>query len=534
MKKIVSFLALNLALGGGAIAAGTQIINDQGEIKAAPTTFTENSWIYAHWEDILYTADFYCFANDGTVDPSDTRTGLIYNKSQLSFADIAKGCAAEPQTGYEFMGWTHDGTKYLREDTITWNWAPAENEKINFEGWWEPSQYEITLNLNDGTGGATKIYTTYNTGVYSDSNRQNPITDAAALSPLPTRAYTVTFNANGGSVSPASAIATSAFNGFYNSRTGGTQYITNDGFLTQAGLSAATKTANSTTQWYAQWTPGSVSLPAATRTGYSFQGWGESSSATSGATGNRTPTQSETLYATWKPNNYTIALNDNGGTGGATTIYTTYDTAVYSDSAHTNELTDTVALSPLPTRMGYTFNGYYSDNAGGGELHITADGFITNFGKTEATVIYDNSQSWYAGWTPNMYKAYFHCSRKDYDDGAEHADVRDATYDSTFTFPEMTTCTKQGYTFDGWSDGTKTYKAGEPITWKEAGNNFFYAVQTANEYVIELDQNGGTGGWGDILEIYGSHFEHAGEPVTTVPVPTRKAFKFLGYFTEKE
>ena len=47
MKKIVSFLALNLALGGGAIAAGTQIINDQGEIKAAPTTFTENSWIYA-------------------------------------------------------------------------------------------------------------------------------------------------------------------------------------------------------------------------------------------------------------------------------------------------------------------------------------------------------------------------------------------------------------------------------------------------------------------------------------------------------
>ncbi len=532
MKKIVSFLALNLALGGGAIAAGTQIINDQGEIKAAPTTFTENSWIYAHWESIPYTANFYCLGISGSEDPSKTINDLTYNVSKLDLNDVTDCADADKsRPGYTLFGWIdQDGTEYTRETELLWEW----DENRNFEGWWEPNKYQIALNPNGGTGGATTIYTTYDTGVYSDSQRMEPVTDSAALSPLPTRAYTVTFNANGGSVSPASAIATSAFNGFYNSRTGGTQYITNDGFLTQAGLSAATKTANSTTQWYAQWTPGSVSLPAATRTGYSFQGWGESSSATSGATGNRTPTKNETLYATWKPNNYTIALNDNGGTGGATTIYTTYDTAVYSDSAHTNELTDTVALSPLPTRAGYTFNGYYIDNTGGGDLYITADGFITNFGKTEATTIYDNSQSWYAGWTPNAYKAYFHCSRKDYDDGAEHADAKDATYDSTFTFPEMKTCTKQGYTFDGWSDGTKTYKAGETITWKEAGNNFFYAVQTANEYVIELDQNGGTGGWTNILEIYGSHFEYAGEPVTTVPVPTRKAFKFLGYFTEKE
>lgn len=45
-----------------------------------------------------------------------------------------------------------------------------------------------------------------------------------------------------------------------------------------------------------------VSLPSPTRTGYTFIGWGTSSTATSGTTGSYTPSGNITLYAIWKPN----------------------------------------------------------------------------------------------------------------------------------------------------------------------------------------------------------------------------------------
>jgi uncharacterized repeat protein (TIGR02543 family) len=42
-----------------------------------------------------------------------------------------------------------------------------------------------------------------------------------------------------------------------------------------------------------------VTLPTPTRTGYTFKGWGTSSTATTGTTGSYTPTGDVTLYAVW-------------------------------------------------------------------------------------------------------------------------------------------------------------------------------------------------------------------------------------------
>jgi uncharacterized repeat protein (TIGR02543 family) len=41
-------------------------------------------------------------------------------------------------------------------------------------------------------------------------------------------------------------------------------------------------------------------LPGATRSGYAFKGWSESSTASSGITGSYTPSKNVTLYATWE------------------------------------------------------------------------------------------------------------------------------------------------------------------------------------------------------------------------------------------
>ncbi len=119
----------------------------------------------------------------------------------------------------------------------------------------------------------------------------------------PQTTYTVTYNANGGSVSPASASVTSG---------------------------------------------SSTALPTPTRSGYTCLGWAASSTATSAsyACGSSfKPTANITLYAVWSKteNNYVVTYNANGG-------------AVSPASASVKQ-GNTVTL-PTPTRSGYTCLGW--------------------------------------------------------------------------------------------------------------------------------------------------------------------------------
>ncbi len=121
--------------------------------------------------------------------------------------------------------------------------------------------------------------------------------------------YTVTYNANGGSVSPSSASVTVG---------------------------------------------GSVTLPTPTRTGYTCLGWSTSSSATSASYSCGTsynPTQNITLFAVWQKNPATMCTliyNANGGS--------------VSPSSATFEMGKTVTL-PTPTRSGYTCLGWSTNKS---------------------------------------------------------------------------------------------------------------------------------------------------------------------------
>lgn len=85
-----------------------------------------------------------------------------------------------------------------------------------------------------------------------------------------------------------------------------------------------------------------------TRTGYSFQGWATSSSATSAtysAGGSYTANAAATLYAVWKANTYTVKYNANGGSGAP------------SNQTKTHDKTLTLS-STKPTRANYNFKGW--------------------------------------------------------------------------------------------------------------------------------------------------------------------------------
>ena len=83
------------------------------------------------------------------------------------------------------------------------------------------------------------------------------------------------------------------------------------------------------------------------RTGYAFKGWSKSSTGSvafaSGAS--YTTNASDTLYAVWEANTYTMKLDANGGSGGTGSVTKTYGQAV------------TLPTS-VPTKQNYNFKGW--------------------------------------------------------------------------------------------------------------------------------------------------------------------------------
>ena len=99
-----------------------------------------------------------------------------------------------------------------------------------------------------------------------------------------------------------------------------------------------------------------ASLPTPTRTGYTFTGWYTSKTGGSHVTVSTTITSSSshTLYAHWSGARYTVTLNPSGGTVSPSTITVSYG--------------ETYGTLPTPTRSGYGFSGWYTSAGGGTKI----------------------------------------------------------------------------------------------------------------------------------------------------------------------
>ena len=135
------------------------------------------------------------------------------------------------QTGYTFTGgW--GTTSSCTETTYSFT-TPTEPQYYACK---TANQYTITLDTSDknAQAGTTAIYTTYNTGVYLNSNRTLGMTTASNPVTVP-------------------SLSGGVFLGYYEAQNGTTQYINANGYITQAGINAAKATTASNTKWYAKW-----------------------------------------------------------------------------------------------------------------------------------------------------------------------------------------------------------------------------------------------------------------------------------------
>ena len=199
-----------------------------------------------------------------------------------------------------------------------------------------------------------------------------------------------------------------------------------------------------------------------TKTGYTFLGYFDD--PTNGkiyydANGNRDnrhwdKTADGTLYAHWQVAESTVTLNQNGGSGGTSSV-----TAKYGQN---------MPSATMPTREGYTFQGYYDASSGGTQ-------YYTETGASKRTWNKTGPQTLYARWTANSYTVTL-----DRNGGTGGSGSVSATYGRNMPTPiVLPTC--EGYVFQGYYDaqtgGTQYYNANgtSARTWNKTEDTTLYA-----------------------------------------------------------
>jgi len=228
--------------------------------------------------------------------------------------------------------------------------------------------------------------------------------------------------------------------------------------------------------------------PAPTKVGYTFGGWYKDAGYTETYDFTNIITENTTIYAKWKPLNYTVSFNTDGGS------------AVSNQSVpHGGKVT---IPEVEPTKAGYTFGGWYKD-AG----HAQVYDFTSVI--TEATTIY-------AKWNAQTYTVGFST------DGGSTVSNQSVAHGGKASEPTPAP-TKAGYTFGGWYKDaglTQVYDFTSVIT--EATT--IYAKWNAQMYTLSFNTDGGSA-------VSNQSVAHGGKANKPTSVPTKAGYTFGGWYT---
>ena len=240
-----------------------------------------------------------------------------------------------------------------------------------------------------------------------------------------------------------------------------------------------------------------------TRSGYTFVGWGTSSTDTTplAQPGEEfTRNGDRDYYAIWKKT-ITLTYNANGGSGAPSTqTATVYNaTTNYTFSIPSTE----------PKRTGYTFLGWSKSSS--------ATSASYTFG-----IILSSSDTLYAVWKLKSYTVKYSAN------GGVNAPSSQTKKYGTDLKLSSTKPTRIGYTFVRWvstrSDGSEVYYApGETVTYN--GNQTLVAEWKLKTYTVKYNANGGSGAPSNQTKSYGTNL------TLSSTKPTRQYHKFLGWST---
>ena len=245
-----------------------------------------------------------------------TKNATATSDSLVDLHSTYSDLGTPTKEGYKFLGWytvrakgdaITDGSTAVNSGTPIFD--DTLDRDFDIYAHWDPITYTIVYNGNGATSGST----TSSSHTYDEAKN---LTMNGFF-----RAFDVTFDYNYSGSTSTKVTASSTFNGWATSADGAVVYQDGQPVL---NLTAKDKDV---INLYANWTDKSVSLPSASRTGYTFDGWYTEATGGTKVEGSYTPTETTTLYAHWTPITYTVEYNPNGGSGTTASATHTYDVA---------------------------------------------------------------------------------------------------------------------------------------------------------------------------------------------------------------
>ena len=275
-----------------------------------PKGSTGNKAYTANWQVIEYTITL------------DTNGGP--NVSPIKYTVEDSFTLPYPlRPGYEFAGWTLDGSGMLPATTLIIYYGTTGD--LHYKAEWRLAEYTITLDLNGGSGQEKVIYT---------------ITDEDFELPTPTRnGYEFVGWTGERITTPQTSVK------IPKGSTGNKAYTANWQVIKYTIITLLEGGNAGSSGAYVYTVEETFTLPTPTRTGYTFWGWtGEGiTKPQPSVTIPRGSTGDKTYIENWVETGYTITLDLNGGSGKEKVIYT---------------MTDEDFELPTPTRNGYEFVGW--------------------------------------------------------------------------------------------------------------------------------------------------------------------------------
>ena len=288
---------------------GEGIITPQLNVTI-PKGSTGNQTYTAKWQVIEYTITL------------DTNGGP--NVSPIKYTVEDSFTLPYPlRPGYEFAGWTLDGSGMLPATTLIIYYGTTGD--LHYKAEWRLAEYTITLDLNGGSGKEKVVYT---------------ITDEVFELPTPTRnGYEFVGWTGERITTPQTSVK------IPKGSTGNKAYTANWKVIQYTIITLLEGGNAGSSGAYVYTVEETFTLPTPTRTGYTFWGWtGEGiTKPQPSVTIPRGSTGDKTYIENWVETGYTITLDLNGGSGKEKVIYT---------------MTDEDFELPTPTRNGYEFVGW--------------------------------------------------------------------------------------------------------------------------------------------------------------------------------
>lgn len=242
-------------------------------------------------------------------------------------------------------------------------------------------------------------------------------------------------------------------------------------------------------------------FPETSRSGFGFAGWwtepGEAGELVTPETV-VSRLEEHTLYAHWSAATVTVSFVADGGS---------------EPDPATKQVVVNAPYGPLATttREGYTFEGWWTQPGGVGEL-VTSS----------SIVLIPTDHTLYPRWSVNAYTVSFDVQ------GGTAANPASKVVDYGSVYGTLPTTSRVGYLFDGWwtgPNGTGTEVLASSVMLQQSDHTL-YASWIANTYTVVFDVQGG------VSSDPTNRVVTFGSVYGTLPAVSRVGYSFSGWWTQ--